>query len=141
MIILPRQARDKRRENSKRDAYFAGLILTALGGTSPAAAAASSKPGDHSSQDEAAAAEPFGLEGVVAVACLAGALLARALTGGLQEAVFAKQDGARASADEIIFFQNIFGEHEMTASWGGVLAGSCLAALRLNSSLLTTCCV
>ena len=40
------------------------------------------------------------LEGVVAAACLAGALLARALTGGMQEAAFARCDGGRPSAPE-----------------------------------------
>ena len=77
----------------------AGLVLTGLSGTT-------SNDGSAESVDTS----PLCFEGAVAVACLAGALLARALTGGLQEAAFAKCDGTRASADEMLFFQNLFGK-------------------------------
>lgn len=86
----------------------AGLVLTALSGATSNDGAAES------------ANVSFTVEGVVAVACLAGALLARALTGGLQEAALAKCNGTHVSADEMLFFQNMLGEsaheHQVHAS-------------------------
>ena len=86
-----------------------GLVLTAL-----SARASSGR------QDDSGAGADVLLtrEGVVAAGCLAGALLARALSGGLQEAAFAKCDGTRASADEMLFFQNLFGKSTNSAIFG-----------------------
>jgi hypothetical protein len=81
-------------------AVSAGLAMTALAGTAGVAASQ----------------EPSGVDArhaTVAVVCLLGALFARALTGGLQEAAFARCDhggaGGRASASEVLFFRNVFG--------------------------------
>ena len=72
-----------------------GLVMTALGGT--VSDTADEERGD-----------ALGLDGLIAVACLAGALFSRALTGGLQEAAFARCDG-RAPAEEMLFFRDAFG--------------------------------
>lgn len=46
----------------------------------------------------------------MAAACLGGALLARALTAGMQEAAFARGGQTeRASAAEVLFFRDVFG--------------------------------
>ena len=86
-----------------------GLVLTALSGSASS---------DSHDSPEAGASLLLTLEGIVAVGCLAGALLARALSGGLQEAAFAKCD-TRASADEMLFFQNLFGKSTNSAFFWG----------------------
>ena len=77
-----------------------GLVMSALGGTVSDTA---DEKGDEERGDVA-----FGLDGMIAVACLAGALFSRALTGGLQEAAFARCEG-RAPAEEMLFFRDAFG--------------------------------
>jgi hypothetical protein len=74
----------------------AGLVLTAIGGTPGDTSNSSGDLHRGSSDDQDVL---FGVEGAVAVCCLSGAVLARALMGGLQEAAF-----ARGGADTAVRF-------------------------------------
>ncbi len=90
----------------------AGLLLTALAHQRPTGAAAGR------AEDDGEGAELGTAAALLAVACLSGALLCRALTGALQELAFRRS--GRASCSEMLFFRTLLALPAFALRWPSI---------------------